>query len=46
MSDGATQWLPLKDIKNPTVEAAKYAVAARLAKEPAFAWWVLHTLCK
>ena len=44
MSDGTTQ--PLKDVKesNP-VEAAKYIVAARLAKEPAFVWWVLCTHC-
>ena len=47
MSDGTTQWLPLKDVKesNP-VEAAEYAVATQLAKEPAFTWWVLCTLCK
>ena len=47
MTDGPTQQLPLMDVKesNP-IEAAKYAVATGLAKEPAFAWWVLCMLCK
>ena len=46
MSDGTTQSLPLKNGKesNP-VEAAKYAVAAGLTKQPVCAWWVLCTLC-
>ncbi|KAL7557773.1 hypothetical protein ACA910_020290 [Epithemia clementina (nom. ined.)] len=47
LSNGTTTWLQLKDVKesNP-VEAAKYAFAAGLAQEPAFAWWVPHVLKK
>ena len=47
MSDDTIQWLPLVDVKesNP-VEAAKDAVVTRLAKEPAFAQWVLCMLHK
>jgi hypothetical protein len=45
--DGSVSWLPLKDLKesNP-VEVAEYAVANKLVHEPAFAWWVPHTLRK
>jgi len=45
--DGSTSWVPLKDLKesNP-VELAEYAVANKIAEEPAFAWWVRHTLRK
>ena len=45
--DGSTNWISLKDLKesNP-VQTAEYAVAAKIAMEPAFAWWVLHTLKK
>jgi hypothetical protein len=45
--DGSASWLPLKDLKesNP-VEVAEYAVANKLVHEPAFAWWVPHTLRK
>jgi hypothetical protein len=37
----------LKDLKasNP-IELAEYAVANRIAEEPAFKWWVSHMLCK
>ena len=39
--DGSTNWVSLKDIKNSyPVQAAEYAVANRIAEEPAFAWWV------
>jgi hypothetical protein len=43
--DGSTDWIPLKDLKesNP-VEVAKYAVANKIAEEPAFAWWVRDVL--
>ena len=39
--DGSLSWVPLKDLKasNP-IEVAEYAVANKIAEEPAFAWWV------
>jgi hypothetical protein len=39
--DGSVSWIPLKDLKetNP-VEVAEYAIANKIKKEPAFAWWV------
>jgi hypothetical protein len=45
--DGTTDWLPLKELKasNP-IELAEYAVANKIAEEPAFAWWVKHVLQK
>ena len=45
--DGETCWVPLKELKasNP-VELAEYAVANRIEDEPAFNWWVSHTLRK
>ena len=45
--DGLTSWEKLKDLKasNP-VEVAEYAVANRLVDEPAFEWWVPHTMQK
>ena len=45
--DGSTSWEKLKDLKasNP-VEVAEYAVANRLVDEPAFKWWVPHTVQK
>ena len=45
--DGTQQWIPLKDLKesNP-VELAEYAERNGLTEEPAFAWWVSHTLQK
>ena len=45
--DGSTNWISLKDLKESyPVQTAEYAVAAKIAMEPAFAWWVLHTLKK
>ena len=43
--DGSSSWEPLKDLKasNP-VEVAEYAIANRLAEEPAFKWWVSHVI--
>jgi hypothetical protein len=43
--DGISSWIPLKDLKesNP-VEAAEYAVANKIAGEPAFAWWICTVL--
>ena len=45
--DDSTTWIALKDMKESyPVQLAEYAVQARLAEEPAFAWWVPHTLRK
>ena len=45
--DGTIAWLPLSLVKesNP-VELAQYAVSCDIDSEPAFAWWVNHTLKK
>ena len=45
--DGSVSWEKLKNLKesNP-VEVAEYAVANRIVEEPAFKWWVPHTLRK
>jgi hypothetical protein len=45
--DGTTSWEPLNLLKesNP-VEVAEYAVAAGIAGEPAFGWWVPYTMKK
>ena len=45
--DGSTSWEKLSMLKesNP-VETAEYAVAAGIQDEPAFKWWVPHTLNK
>ena len=45
--DRSSNWVPLKDLKvsNP-VELAEYAVANDIHTEPAFNWWVRHTLKK
>ena len=45
--DGTQSWVPLKDIKesNP-IEVAEFVCAKGLQKEPAFAWWVPHTIGK
>ena len=45
--DGSTTWVALKDMKEAYPrQMAEYAVQSRLAEEPAFAWWVPHTLQK
>jgi hypothetical protein len=45
--DGSSNWIPLKDLKNShLLEVAEFAVASRIAEEPAFAWWVPYTLKK
>ena len=45
--DGSTNWVSLKDLKESyPVQTADYAVAAKIAMEPAFAWWVPYTLKK
>ncbi len=45
--DGSTSWHSLAETKNffPLM-LAKYAMANGLEDEPAFAWWVLHTIKK
>ena len=45
--DGSMDWVNLKDLKqsNP-VELAEYALANGIEEEPAFKWWVRHTLRK
>jgi hypothetical protein len=43
--DGTTSWEPLRNLKNSNpLEVAQYAVTNELDKEPAFAWWVPHTI--
>ena len=43
--NGETNWLSLKDLKeSEPVRTAEHAVANKLTYEPAFAWWVNHTL--
>ena len=45
--DGSTNWISLKDLKESyPVQTAEYTVVAKIAMEPAFAWWVPHTLKK
>ena len=45
--DQNTTWVTLKDMKEAyPVQSAEYAVQARIAEEPAFAWWAPHTLKK
>ena len=45
--DGSTNWISLKDLKEShPVQTAEYAVVAKIAMEPAFAWWVPHRLKK
>jgi hypothetical protein len=45
--DGTTDWLPLKDLKESyPAQVAEYAVANKIAKQPAFAWWVPYVLRK
>ena len=43
--DGTSAWLPLSYGKesNP-IELAEYAMSRYIQTEPAFAWWVTHTL--
>jgi hypothetical protein len=45
--DGTMDWLPLKDLKGSyPVQVSEYAVANKIAEQPAFAWWVPHVLRK
>ena len=43
--DGSSSWEALKDLKESyPIEVAEYAVANKIEKQPAFAWWVPFTL--
>eukprot|EP00804_Cyclotella_cryptica_P009101 CCRYP_003177-RA/>CCRYP_003177-RA protein AED:0.23 eAED:0.23 QI:0/0/0/1/1/1/2/0/629 len=45
--DGSTSWEKLSDLKEShPVQAAEYAVAQGIDREPAFNWWVPHVLKK
>ena len=45
--DGSSNWVPLKDAKNAhPVQVAEFAIANKISKEPAFAWWVPHVIKK
>jgi hypothetical protein len=45
--DGTTTWERLADLKESyPVEVAEYAAAQGIDNEPAFVWWVPHTLKK
>ena len=45
--DGSTSWEKLSDLKEShPIETAEYAYAQKLEFEPAFNWWVHHTLKK
>ena len=45
LCDGSSMWVPLSELKesNP-IETAEYAKAMGIDDEPAFSWWVPHTL--
>ena len=47
LTNGASRWIPLKDLKesNP-VDVAEFAVSRGIDDEPAFKWWVPYTLRK
>ena len=45
--DGSESWAHLKDLKEShPVDTAEHAKARGIADEPAFAWWVPHTMSK
>ena len=45
--DGSTTWSKLKDMKDSyPVQLAECAVQNKIDDEPAFAWWVPHTIKK
>ena len=47
LSDGTTQWFPLKDLKeSDPVSVAEYAEKMGLIDIPAFKWWAPHALKK
>ena len=45
--NGSCTWLPLADLKESMpIEVAEYALANNISHEPAFAWWINHTIKK
>ena len=45
--DGSSQWIEMKDLKNSyPIELAEYSINNKIHDEPAFAWWVPHTIKK
>lgn len=45
--DGTSSLVPLCKMKDSyPVQTAEYAIAKKLAKEPAFKWWIAHVLRK
>ena len=45
--DGTESWVPLRELKEShPVQVTEYAIMAEIAEEPAFAWWVPHTIKK
>ena len=45
--DGLKSWVPMVDVKESyPVQLAEYAKMCMIDNEPAFAWWVPHTLKK
>ena len=46
-SDGTTDWIPLKDLKNSNpIQLAEYAIMNKIDHEPAFKWWVPFVMRK
>jgi hypothetical protein len=40
-TDGTTEWLPLKDLKEShPIQVAEFAINNKITDQPAFAWWV------
>ena len=45
--NGSTSWMKNKDMKESSpIEVAEYDVANHIVEEPAFKWWVPHTIHK
>ena len=45
--DSSSDWISLKDLKQlHPIQVTKYALANKIALEPAFAWWIQDVLCK
>ena len=45
--DGATSWVPLKDMKESyPVQTCEYSILVRIHEEPAFAWWTPYVIKK
>ena len=45
--DGTSSWVDLRELKDSfPIELAEYSIANKIQDEPAFIWWVQHTLRK